>query len=60
MENNRNLEWLFGVTDKDYKELIEKQASTETTASDKNNPKVKVIQKSYQKNFNKRPREKKN
>lgn len=57
MENNKELEWLFGVTDKDMNEVIEQQANTESDAPNENKTKAAVHTKKLGKDFNKRPRE---
>ena len=58
MENKKDLGWLFGVTDKDYKELIEKQANTESNATvQPTGGKAKSLVKTNGIKGKKRPRE---
>ena len=58
LKNNKNLGWLFGVTDKDYKNLIEQQANTESNATvQPSNGKAKSLVKTNGIKGKKRPRE---
>jgi len=56
VENNKELQWLFGVSSKDMNELIEDQAKTESEAPDKEKTQATVHTKKLGKDFNKRPR----